>query len=311
MALAALKHDSVLPNETLEVLLHVNAKSVFDGTLGLGGHAQLILNAYPDLECYLGTDLDAQHLTAARKNLETYGERFVGVESNFSEIGNLVTQHNLPRPLCILLDLGVCSNHFDDETKGFSFRTDGPLHMAFSNKQTENCEALINEETVQGLTNIMRDYGEEPSAWRIAQRINEARQHKAIKTTGELKDIIEAAVAPKDRKKALARVFQAFRIATNDELGHLEKALNSSLDVMEAGDRIGVMSFHSLEDRIVKKFFRTHSRPVTEANNFSLHAEVAPADLKLITKKPIEASSQEIAENPRSRSVKFRIAEKI
>lgn len=306
-----LKHESVLPKETLEQLLHGGAESVFDGTLGLGGHAQLVLAAYPNVKKYLGTDLDAQHLATAQQNLSDFGTRFVGVESNFSQLGELITQHNLPRPLCILLDLGVCSNHFDDEVKGFSFRTDGPLHMAFSNDETQNCEALINEESTQGLTNIMRHYGEEPSAWRIAQRINEAREHKAIKTTGELKEIVEKAVAPKDRKKALARVFQAFRIATNDELGHLEKALSSALDVMETGDRIGVMSFHSLEDRIVKKFFRTHSRPVTQANNFSLHAEVAPASLKLLTKKAIEASPEEVAQNPRSRSVKFRIAEKL
>jgi|GEM_PF-5636815 len=130
MALAALKHDSVLPNETLEALLHVNAKSVFDGTLGLGGHADLVFKAFPQLERYLGTDLDAQHLTAARENLKAYGDKFIGIEANFSELERLVKEHDLPRPLCILLDLGVCSNHLDDESKGFSFQADGPLHMA-------------------------------------------------------------------------------------------------------------------------------------------------------------------------------------
>lgn len=311
MTLPALKHDSVLPNEVLEQLLHVGTRSVFDGTLGLGGHARLVLKAFPKVELYVGTDLDRQHLNTAQENLTEFGDRFKGIEANFSAIADIVKTTPLPRPTCILLDLGVCSNHFDDESKGFSFQSDGPLHMAFSATEERNCEVLVNEESTQALTNIMRDFGEEPSAYRIACRIVEAREESPIKRTGELREIIEKAVHPRDRKKALARVFQAFRIATNQELHHLEKALEKSLSIMEAGDRIGVMSYHSLEDRIVKKLFRSESQPITEANTFSLHAVVEPAHLKLITKRPIEASKEEIERNPRSRSVRFRIAEKI
>jgi len=306
-----LKHDSVLQNEVLESLLHSEAASVFDGTLGLGGHADLILKSFPNIKLYVGTDLDGQHLNAAREFLAPYKERFVGVEANFSEIDAVNKAHPLPRPTCILLDLGVCSNHLDDETKGFSHQADGPLHMAFSTNQEHNCEKILNEESVGGLTKIMRDFGEEPSAHRIALKIVAAREEKPLTRTSELKEIIEKSVHPRDRKKALTRVFQAFRMATNQELHHLSLALDKSFDLMESGDRIGVMSYHSLEDRVVKQQFQHRSRPKTEATKFSLHETVEPAEISLITKKPISASQAEIERNPRSRSVKFRIAEKI
>lgn len=311
MPVKALYHQSVLAQEVLDLLLNDDTKAFFDGTLGLGGHTGLVLESFPNIQKALGTDLDVQHLDQARVNLQAFGDRFIGVESNFSAVGDLMALHNLPRPVCILLDLGVCSNHLDDVTKGFSFQADGPLHMAFSVNETENCEQLVNQESETSLRDIMRQYGEEPAAAKIARRINEYRQHQPIKTTGQLREIVEKSVHPKDRKKALTRVFQAFRIATNDELGSLAQALESALKVMGPGDRIGVMSYHSLEDRVVKRFFRDHSRPITEANDFSLHAEVAPAQLKLITRKAIEASPEEIEHNPRSRSVKFRIAEKL
>ncbi len=306
-----LKHDSVLPKEVLESLVHSKTQSVFDGTLGLGGHADLIFKAYPQIKLYVGTDLDGQHLDAARENLKAYEDRFIGVEANFSQIDEVAAAHPFPRPLCILLDLGVCSNHLDDESKGFSHQADGPLHMAFSANQAHNCQTIVNEQSVGELTRIMRDFGEEPSAHRIALKIVAAREEKPLTRTSELKEIIEKSVHPRDRKKALTRVFQAFRMATNQELHHLSLALDKSFELMESGDRIGVMSYHSLEDRIVKKQFQTRSRPKTEATKFSLHDVVEPAEIKLITKSPITASPAEIEENPRSRSVKFRIAEKI
>lgn len=306
-----LKHDSVLPNEVLASLLHDKAASVFDGTLGLGGHADLILKKYPQLKLYIGTDLDSQHLETARKNLAVYKDQFIGVEANFSAVDDVLAAHRAPKPLCILLDLGLCSNHLDDETKGFSYQVDGPLHMAFITDQTYNCEKILNEESVGGLTKIMRDFGEEPAAHRIALKIVAAREEKPLTRTSQLKAIVEKSVHPRDRKKALTRVFQAFRMATNQELHHLSLALIKSFDLMETGDRIGVMSYHSLEDRIVKKQFLNRSRPKTTATHFSLHEAVEPPEIRLITKNPLTASSEEIARNPRSRSVKFRIAEKI
>jgi 16S rRNA (cytosine1402-N4)-methyltransferase len=306
-----LKHDSVLQNEVIESLLHPSAASVFDGTLGLGGHANLILKTYPNIKLYIGTDLDGQHLAMARQNLDTYKDKFIGIEANFSAISEVNQSHPLPRPTCILLDLGVCSNHLDDETKGFSHQADGPLHMAFSTNQEYNCEKILNEESVAGLTKIMREFGEEPAAHRIALKIVAAREAQPLTRTSELKEIIEKSVHPRDRKKALTRVFQAFRMATNQELHHLTLALDSSFDLMETGDRIGVMSYHSLEDRVVKRQFQRRSRPKTEATKFSLHETVEPAEINLITKKPVSASLEEIERNPRSRSVKFRIAEKL
>ena len=306
-----LKHDSVLPQEVLELFITKKIKSVFDGTLGLGGHARLVLERKPNIERYLGTDLDAQHLAASRENLAEFGERFIGVEANFSEIEQVVALNPLPRPTCIFLDLGVCSNHFDDESKGFSHQADGPLHMAFSTDQTYNCETIINESTVGELTKIMRDFGEEPSAHRIALKLVAARDEKPLTRTNELKAVVEKSVHPRDKMKALTRVFQAFRMATNKELEHLQLALDRSFSLMESGDRIGIMSYHSLEDRLVKQQFKRRSQPKTEATNFSLHTTIEEPEIRLITKKPITASNEEIERNSRSRSVKFRIAEKI
>lgn len=306
-----LKHDSVLKNEVLKFLLHDKAASVFDGTLGLGGHADLILKNYPSVKLYIGTDLDAQHLNIARQNLAIYKDRFTGVLANFSAIDEVLAVYRVPKPLCILLDLGLCSNHLDDKTKGFSYQADGPLHMAFSTDQIYNCEKILNEESVAGLTKIMREFGEEPSAHRIALKIVAVRTEKPLKRTSELKEIVEKSVHPRDRKKALTRVFQAFRMATNQELYHLSLALSKSFELMETGDKIGVLSYHSLEDRVVKKAFLSRSRPKTQVTHYSLHEAVEPPELKLITKNPLTATSEEISRNPRSRSVKFRIAEKI
>ncbi len=306
-----LKHDSVLQKEVLESLITETTQSVFDGTLGLGGHARLVLEQKPQVKLYVGTDLDAQHLAAAKENLADFDDRFIGVEANFSQIDEVVAAHPLPRPTCLLLDLGVCSNHLDDESKGFSYQADGPLHMAFSTSQEHNCEVIINESSVGQLTKIMRDFGEEPGAHRIALKIVAAREEQPLTRTSELREIVEKATHPRDRRKALTRVFQAFRMATNKELEHLQLALDRSFELMQSGDRIGVMSYHSLEDRLVKTQFKTRSRPKTEATNYSLHTTVEEAEIKLITKKPITASSEEIEKNPRARSVKFRIAEKI
>ncbi len=311
MSVDKLVHVSVLQKEVLTELITESTRTVFDGTLGLGGHAELILEAFPQIDCYIGTDLDRQHLVFARKRLAKWDKKLITFHQNFSTITEIIKEVNPKRPMAILLDLGVCSNQLDDAEKGFSFRKDGPLNMSFGEGHSKDCERLLNEASLESLRKVLREYGEEPEAHRLSKKIIESRTHKPIKTTGDLREIIEKNTNGKALKKTLMRVFQALRIATNDELGHLEKAMEGAVSVMESGDRLGIMSFHSLEDRIVKRFFKKQSQPITKETTFSLHTEVAPAQFRLRTKRPLCPSKQEQQANPRSRSVKFRILEKI
>jgi 16S rRNA (cytosine1402-N4)-methyltransferase len=307
----SLYHESVLQKEVLSNFMTDKIKTVFDGTLGLGGHAKLILENFSNIEHYIATDLDPQHFDFATQKLAKFSLKLVLHNTNFSELGRHLESDNYAKPLAILLDLGLCSNQVDDETKGFSFIKDGPLNMSFGEETKNRAEEIINTYDLKPLTKILRDYGEEPAAFQIAKKIIKARIKQPIKTTQQFKEIIEKSVAFEKRRKAVMRVFQAIRIETNQELQHLEKALSEALRIMQSGDRIGIMSFHSLEDRIVKRFFNKAAKPKTEANAFSLHAEVETAKLKILTKKPIVPSDEELTQNPRSRSVKFRIAEKI
>lgn len=309
MANKKLFHDPVLAAEILDHLLVEKTAVFFDGTLGLGGHAEYLLKNAPQLQTYIGTDLDQQHLEFARERLQSWASKLQLHRANFSELGQLIDWENTST-ISILLDLGLCSNQVDDASKGFSFQADGPLHMAFDNEAKNNAEMILATASQPELTTIFSDYGEEPAAYKISRKIIELREHSPLKTTHQLVAVVEGAVHPKDRKKAVTRVFQALRIAVNDEFGHLQKALDTALENLRPMDRFGIITYHSLEDRIVKKFFKTHSLPVTEETNLSLHTEVAPASWKLLTKKPIVPSEAEIAANPRARSAKLRIVEK-
>ncbi len=304
-------HDPVLLNEILDLLVLDQTNVVFDGTLGLGGHAEAILTHCPKLDLYVGCDLDQQHLDMAKERLSPWAKKLKLFQANFSEIEILLPDEVGNKALSILLDLGVCSNHLDDGGKGFSFQSNGPLVMSFDGTEEPNCETIVNTASEVELSQILKDFGEEPLARKIAKNIVQHRTHKAIKTTQDLRAIVESSVYPKDRKKSLMRVFQAFRIATNDELGHLKRVLESSIKCMKSGDRIGIIAYHSLEDRIVKKFFKEGSKPETISTKFDLHQEVAPAKFKLITKKAVTPTKTEISQNPRARSARLRIAEKI
>lgn len=311
MLLQDSSHESVLKKEVLNIFMTSNIKTVFDGTLGLGGHAQIILEEFPKIEKYVGTDLDIQHLDFAKKRLKKWSKKVFLKNNNFSSIKKIEQEIIFPRPLAVLLDLGICSNQVDDSEKGFSFSKDGPLNMAFDQKNSSRCYEIVNNQSESELSEIFKIYGEEPSHYKIAKKIVESRVQNPIKTTSELRILIEKSVHPKVVKKTLMRVFQALRIVTNKELEHLEKVLNDTMDLLESGDRFGIMSFHSLEDRMVKRFFKQHATPKTKETVFSLHSEIEPAQGKVLTKSPICPTKEEILENPRSRSVKFRIIEKI
>jgi 16S rRNA (cytosine1402-N4)-methyltransferase len=304
-------HSPVLKEEVLKYFIFSNAKSIFDGTTGLGGHAEAILSDFDNIEKYIACDLDDSHLLFAKKRLNKWENKTIFINSNFSEIKKITQDLMPPRPLLILCDLGICSTHVDDEEKGFTFSKDTPLNMSYDQKSSSTCAEILNNEKEIKIFEILKNFGEEPNARKIAQKIVETRIEKPFKTTFDLREIIESSVPPQFRKKALARVFQAFRIAVNDELGHLQKLLNDGFEIMETGDRMGIMSYHSLEDRLVKNHFRNHSKPKTTETKFSLNEIIEKANFRLLTKKPITPTKEELKANPRSRSVKFRICEKI
>lgn len=304
-----LSHESVLRDEVLRELITDKTVSVFDGTLGLGGHAEAILSQFENVKNYIATDLDSQHLTFATKRLESFGKRFFPHHSSFSLASELI--ENVDRPLVLIFDLGLCSNQIDDPEKGFAFAADGPLTMAFDDSRKGAAAKILNTASERELTRIFCEYGEEPSAYKIARKIVAIREEKPFETTTQLREAVEKSVHVTVRKKSLVRVFQALRIAVNDELTILQTTLTSVVAKLQASDRIGVISYHSLEDRIVKKIFATAAQPQTEETPFSLHTEVVPANFRLLTKKPIVPTNEEIIRNPRARSAKFRILEKI
>lgn len=301
----------VLAREVLDVLVNNSTKSFFDGTLGLGGHASMILEKYPQVELYIGCDLDGEHADLATERLKSWKSKVRVYNHNFSNIETIVKQEDPARPLSVLLDLGICSHHIDNAEKGFSFQSDGPLSMVFDKEQERNAERFLNNASEKEIFRCLKQYGEEPKAFRITKNILKKREQGSLKTTNDLKECVEASVFPQERRKALTRVFQAIRMEVNDELKHLEKALEGAREVMQKNDIMGIMTYHSLEDRMVKKAFSAWVKPKTEANHYSLHAEVEPAQFELVTKKPLVPLEDEIEQNPRARSAKFRIIKKI
>jgi len=304
-------HIPVLKKEILTFLFLPETKNVFDGTLGLGGHAEAVLEKYPNIKKYIATDLDISHIDFAKKRLKKHTNKLNFINKNFSEIKKILQETEITRPLVIFLDLGICSVHVDDATKGFTFEQDTDLSMSFDQKNKTKCIKILNEEEEREIFKIFKNFGEEPYSHKLAKKIIENRKHKPIKTSFDLRNIIEQNIPKKFVKKTLSRIFQSLRIAVNDELFHLQKFLDEVRDIMESGDRLGIISYHSLEDRIVKKFFLSKSRPKTQETEFSLHEEISPAEFKLLTKKPIKPQDAEISENIRSRSAKLRIIEKI
>lgn len=299
-------HDPVMPQETLEYVMTPEMGFIFDGTLGLGGHALNCFQNRLNLQKYIATDLDQQHLTYAADRLSEYQDKLALYNSNFSDLADHIPSQRTA-PLALLLDLGICSNHVDDAQKGFAHSQNGPLHMAFDTETSDNAEQFLHQADEAKLKQVFYEFGEEKSAPRIARAIIERRQNGKMHTTDDLRIAIESSVHPKDRSKALTRVFQAIRMQVNQELPHLEKTLKTALNIMQPEDRLGVITYHSLEDRLVKDTFKRWSKPVTAPGKYSNHEIIEPAQGELVSKKPILPSSEEIKKNPRARSAKYRI----
>jgi len=296
--------------------LNVGARpdSLFiDGTLGAGGHTAAILAANPSARV-LGFDRDAQALTLARERLTPYGERATLIHASHEQMGSLAPSLGFAQVDGILLDLGISSMQIDQADRGFAFRTDGPLDMRFdADSDYPTAADMVNTYEETELADILFNYGEETDSRRIARAIVAARP---LSTTTQLADVIAKAVphAPhgshKTRIHPATRSFQALRIAVNDELGAVERTLPIALDLLATGGRLAVISFHSLEDRIVKQYFKRESTDCLCPPRQPICTCGHVARIDLITRKPLSASDDEIAANPRSRSAQLRIAEK-
>ncbi|TXI42794.1 MAG: 16S rRNA (cytosine(1402)-N(4))-methyltransferase RsmH [Nitrosomonas sp.] len=307
-------HISVLLAEVIEAFEGLTISSFVDGTLGAGGHASAILKAHPEIVSFIGIDQDPTAHKIASARLEPWKEKTHFVHSNFSHLNTIFSDLRLTSCEGILLDLGVSSMQLDTAERGFSINNPGPLDMRMNPEGLLTAEEIVNDWSERDLARIFRDYGEE-KRWRNAARvIVKARKEKPIKTTQELVDLLYPVLKdPRSAKSIhpLTLVFQALRIAVNEELQVLEKTLKLAVDVISPGGRLAVISFHSLEDRIAKQFFSYLASDKESTKGIAGVFKDKKPILKIVTRKPVVPSDGENAMNPRARSAKLRVVEKL
>ncbi|MGG7077706.1 16S rRNA (cytosine(1402)-N(4))-methyltransferase RsmH [Clostridium sardiniense] len=307
------KHVSVLLNECLEGLnIKADGKYV-DCTLGGAGHSSQILKRLSTDGLLIGIDQDKDALKAAGKRLEDYDNKIL-VHNNFYNIGEIIDTLDIGNVDGILMDLGVSSYQLDEGERGFSYMQDAPLDMRMNRENDFSAYEVINNYSEQELFKVIKDYGEERFAKRIASFIVERREEKPIETTFELVDIIKSAIPAKLRREGphpAKRTFQAIRIEVNGELRILNKAIEDGVNRLNKGGRMAIITFHSLEDRIVKLKFRDLANPCTCPKEFPICICGKEPLVKLVSRKAIDPSKEEVLENPRSRSAKLRVIERI
>jgi 16S rRNA (cytosine1402-N4)-methyltransferase len=301
-------HIPVLLKECIENLIIEKSGVYIDGTLGGGGHSEEILKSISESGKLYSIDQDIDAINFAKKRLAHFGN-FQICQGNFRYIKELtyLGENSVDG---ILLDLGVSSYQLDEGSRGFSFQADAELDMRMNKNQSLSAHEIVNNYSEKELTRIFFEYGEEKNSRKIARAIVNSRIEKSINTTSELAKIIEKNIPKKFVQKSLARIFQAIRIEVNGELDALKEVLESSFYLLKKGGRLVIMSYHSLEDRIVKQFIARKANPSAYEDILLPNDTVSP-DLKKITRKPILASDEEISLNSRSRSAKLRVAEKL
>lgn len=309
------EHVPVLYSEVLAGLQIQAGGQYIDATVGAGGHAAGILEASAPDGRLLGLDADEEATTFARLVLRPFGDRVILQPGNFRYLHRIATALGFAQVDGVLLDLGISSRQLADATRGFSFSQNGPLDMRFTSSQGRSASDLVNSLPEGELADLLWQYGEERYSRRIARAIVAARP---VRTTGQLADLVARTVSNRGRKgkspqriHPATRTFQALRIVVNDELGSLAQALPQARDLLRAGGRLAVISFHSLEDRIVKNFVQREARACVCPPETPFCVCDHRATLRVITRKPIQPGDKEIAQNPRSRSAKLRIAERI
>ncbi|MEM9237604.1 MAG: 16S rRNA (cytosine(1402)-N(4))-methyltransferase RsmH, partial [Verrucomicrobiota bacterium] len=299
-------HVSVLPKETAEWMGACEGRFIIDGTLGGGGHSEAFLRAGARV---LGVDRDPEALAHASKRLAEYGDRFRTWQGNFADLGDNPEGQGGERADGLLLDLGVSSRQLDAPERGFSFRGEGPLDMRMGPATELTAATVVNEWSEDELLRILREYGEEPKALRVVRAILDRRNERPFVTTIDLADCIEKAIGRSGRTHPATKTFQAIRIAVNDELGSLERALESSVDLLKPGGRLLVITFHSLEDRMVKRFMQERSKQWLDRPEWPEPRPNPRRIFRLPQRKAIAPSDEEIKSNPRARSAKLRVAE--
>lgn len=305
-------HYSVMLHETIDELKVQPDGIYMDGTLGGGGHSLEICKRLESGHLY-GIDQDEAAIKAASERLKDHLDKVTILRSNYCNAIELLKEKGVEGLNGVVLDLGVSSYQLDTGERGFSYRYDAPLDMRMDTRQEQTAKDLINHSSEMELFGIIRDYGEDPFAKNIAKHIVRARQEKEIETTFELNEIIKAAIPAKMRQNGhpSKQTFQAIRIALNHELDVLKNSLDDMIDMLVPGGRICIITFHSLEDRIVKNIFRTNENPCTCPPSFPTCVCGKVSKGKVITRKPILPSEEELEANSRSKSAKLRVFERI
>lgn len=305
-------HIPVLKNETIE-LLNIKDNGIYvDGTIGGAGHSKAI-EQKAKIKTLVGIDQDIEALETAKKNLSDY-DNVIFVNDNFKNIDEVLSRLKIVKVDGVLVDIGVSSYQIDSAERGFSFRMDARLDMRMSRSNPFSAYNLVNEYSEEDLTRVIRDYGEEKFAKSIARHIVKAREEKPIETTKELENIILSSVPRykgQDGRSNVQRTFQAIRIEVNGELDALQEFIDKAVEFLKPGGRLAIISFHSLEDRIVKQKFRELSTGCICPPDFPICVCGHKAVAKLITKHPVEATQEELSVNPRSAPAKLRVIEKL
>ena len=307
------KHRSVLLEETVNGL-NIRPDGIYvDGTLGGGGHAYEICRRLGDKGSIVGIDQDEAAIEAAGIRLKDFGEKVTIVRSNYCEMKSVLQGLGIDKVDGIVLDLGVSSYQLDTAERGFSYREDAPLDMRMDRRQTMTARDIVNDYSEKDLYRVIRDYGEDRFAKNIAKHIVIEREKRSIETTGQLTEIIRGAITMKFQKKSghpAKRTFQAIRIELNRELDVLKNSLDDMIDLLNPGGRLCIITFHSLEDRIVKSAFKKNEDPCTCPKDFPVCVCGKVSKGSILTRKPILPSQEEMEENSRSKSAKLRIFER-
>ncbi|MCI8512659.1 MAG: 16S rRNA (cytosine(1402)-N(4))-methyltransferase RsmH [Lachnospiraceae bacterium] len=307
------EHTSVLLNETVDSLLVKPDGTYVDGTLGGGGHAEAVLTRLSGKGRLIGIDQDEDAVRAAGERLKPFGERVVIVRSNYCRIREILSELCIEQVDGIYLDLGVSSYQLDTADRGFTYRADAPLDMRMDQRNPRTAADLVNGLDESGLCRILREYGEERFAKNIARAIVREREKKPIETTGELVELIRASIPAKMLAKGghpAKRTFQALRIEVNRELEVLNESIDTMINLLKPGGRLSIITFHSLEDRIVKTRFKVNEKPCICPPDFPVCVCGRQSKGRIITRKPVLPGDKELEDNKRSKSSKLRVFER-
>lgn len=309
-----LKHVSVLPDEVIALLKPEPGQVFVDGTVGGGGHARLVAEAIGSTGRLIAIDRDFATLSRARSTLSEFEDVVTFVHDDFRHMSRILSELNIDGVHGVLLDLGVSSFQLDEPARGFTYRVDAPLDMRMDTRATTTAADLVNNLSVVDLTRILRDYGEERWAPRIARAIAARREAQPFETTGQLVEVIKQAIPAAARRRGphpATRTFQALRIAVNNELDAVREGLQAAVDALLPGGRIAVISFHSLEDRIVKQTFANLARGCECPPDLPVCRCGKQPTLHILTRRPVVPTEEEVERNPRARSARLRAAERI